>query len=680
MPRQLPLAARGFVGRVGHLAVLDALLPSVEGRGGESGAVVISALDGTAGVGKTTLAVHWAHRVQHRFPDGTLHADLRGYGPGEPAAPAEVLDGFLYALGVPPERIPASLEARVGLYRSMLTGRRVLILLDNANAASQVRPLLPSGPDSLLLVTSRSSLTGLVVNDGATRVTLDLLSSEEATDLVRQTVGRQRADAEPHAVAELIRQCARLPLALRIAAGRATAQLHLKIADLVSEIADDRNRWEALSLPGDEETAVRAVFDWSYHRLAPEHARAFRQIGLHPGPEFSLQAAAAATGRTVATTRRVLTALADVHLVEPISRDRYRLHDLLRAYAADHADHGDRPEERSHTRQNLLEWYTHHALTVYLSLHPAHSSWHPALDVEIRTYPVLTFEQTAEALQWLDSERSNLIAACRDADQHGMPQLAILISYIMAVTLGRRGRWDDVFDMCALGADVARRCGDRLAETHALMQWGEAQFTISLWDDAADTLHTALALARDVGDPVLEAQALNELAVMHLAQEQYAEAAAYLRTALPLSPGAHRGRLEAVIEGNLGAASTGLGHYQQALQHTERELTLRRQAGDRAGEALVWHHMARIRQRMGTHSEAIALCEQALAVEPYRRYPSDVASTLDTLGTSLQHTGDTSRAIACWREALEIFDELDDRRTAGLRDRLHELERSVRDR
>jgi hypothetical protein len=192
VPRQLPLAARGFVGRAEHLAVLDALLPGAEGGGGGSDAVVISALDGTAGVGKTTLAVHWAHQVQHRFPDGTLHANLRGYGPGEPATPAEVLDGFLYALGVPPEQIPASLEARVGLYRSMLAVRRVLILLDNANTASQVRPLLPSSPGSLVLVTSRASLTGLIVNDRATRVTLDLLSLEEATDLVRRTVGQQR--------------------------------------------------------------------------------------------------------------------------------------------------------------------------------------------------------------------------------------------------------------------------------------------------------------------------------------------------------------------------------------------------------------------------------------------------------------------------------------------------------
>ena len=385
VPRQLPLATRGFVGRAEHLTALDALLPNVESGDGGGDAVVISALDGTAGVGKTSLALHWAHRVQHRFPGGTLHADLRGYGPGQPATAAEVLDGFLYVLGVPPQQIPASLEARVGLYRSLLVGRRVLIMLDNANSASQVRPLLPSSPGSLVLVTSRASLTGLVVNDGATRLTLDLLSVGEATDLVRQIVGQNRADAEPHAVTELIRQCARLPLALRIAAGRATAQPHLDIADLVAEIADDQHRWQALSLPGDEDKAVRAVFDWSYHRLAPEHARAFRQIGTHPGPELSIQAAAAATGMSVAHVRRVLADLADVHLLEPISRDRYRLHDLLHAYAADRAGRDDREErelrrEETGRRPRGSGWpaAAHGSPAPAARAGPHHWSWCPA--------------------------------------------------------------------------------------------------------------------------------------------------------------------------------------------------------------------------------------------------------------------------------------------------------------
>lgn len=670
VPRQLPLAASGFVGRAEHVAALDALLPNGERSG--SDAVIISALDGTAGVGKTTLAVHWAHRVQHHFPDGTLYANLRGYGPGEPASAAEVLDGFLYALGVPSQRIPVSLDARVGLYRSMLAGRRLLILLDNAHAASQVRPLLPGSPSSLVLVTSRASLTGLVVNDGATRVTLDLLTPEEATDLVREIVGERRLDAEPHAVAQLIRQCARLPLALRIAAGRAATQPHLDIADLVSEIADDQRRWNALSLRGDEDTAVRAVFDWSYNRLSSEQAHAFRRLGLHPGPEFSLHAAAAVTGRTVAEAGWVLNALADAYLVEPVSRDRYRLHDLLRAYAADRANYDYDPDELDHIRKKLLEWYAHHAIAVYVKVYPAHASWHPALEFEVSTYPELKFTLASEAQAWLDSERDNMIAACRDAGRHQLQRLTILLTYATAITSCWRGRWDDVYDMCRLGVDMARRCGDRVAEAHALTLWASAQYVVSRWDDAAATLQTALEVARDVRDPVLEAQVLNELGLMHLEHGEHAEAAVWLQAALPLSPGAQRGRLEAVIEGNLSAACTGLGNYHQALQHAKRELNLRQQAGDREDES--WRHMALAKQHIGAHSEAIVLCEKALNIERDLRIPSDFAATLAILGTSLHYIGDTSRAVACWREALEIFDERADHRAANLRDRLRALE------
>lgn len=338
VPRQLPGVVRDFTGRAEHLVALDALLPPEAGARPGMGvpeAVVITAVDGAAGIGKTTLAVWWAHRVQHDFPHGTLYVNLRGYGPGDPATATDVLDGFLRALGVPPERMPIGAEAQAGLFRSLLAGRRVLVVLDNAHRADQVRPLLPGTPGCLVVVTSRDSLTGLVVMDGASRLTLDLLTEYEATHLVTGILGPDRADTEAAAVSELVRWCARLPLALRIAAGRAVAYPHTTVADVVTDLADEHARLDVLSLGGDERTAVRAVFDWSYHALSDRQARVFRRLGLHPGPEVSVHAASAVTDLDPPATRRVLEELAQVHLIEPVAQGRFRFHDLLRAYALD---------------------------------------------------------------------------------------------------------------------------------------------------------------------------------------------------------------------------------------------------------------------------------------------------------------------------------------------------------
>lgn len=288
VPRQLPLAVPDFTGRVEQLAFLDAVLPdtNLHTRNGStdgSGTVVISAVDGSGGVGKTTLAVHWARRAEQRFPDGTLFVNLRGYGPGEPMSPGEALEGLLAALGVPAEAIPAGIEARAGLYRSVLVGRRVLIVLDNANASSQVRPLLPGSPGCLVIVTSRASLTGLVIATAARRVTLDLMSPQEAWDLLGGLVGAARVVADPAAVTELVRLCARLPLALRIVAARATENPAVPLADVVVELADDHHRLDLLSLTDDEEFTVRAVFDGSYRRL-PSRRGCFVSWACIPDP------------------------------------------------------------------------------------------------------------------------------------------------------------------------------------------------------------------------------------------------------------------------------------------------------------------------------------------------------------------------------------------------------------
>ncbi|MCK2245212.1 MULTISPECIES: tetratricopeptide repeat protein [unclassified Crossiella] len=664
------MAVSGFTGRAEHLAALDGLLPHEDHVAG--GAVVISAVDGTAGVGKTTLAVHWAHRVQHHFPDGTLFVNLRGYGPATPATPDEALAGFLHALGVPGDRIPPGLDAQAGLYRSVLAGRRVLIVLDNANSVHQVRPLLPGSPGSLVVVTSRARLTGLVIGEAATRLTLDLLTSAEARRLLHATLGPVRIAAEPEAVAALIRYCARLPLALRIAAGHAAAHPHTTLGELVAEMAGDQTRLDLLSNIGDHTLAVRAVFAWSYRQLTEQQARLFRRLGLHPGPEISLHVAAAIAEVGLAPARHLLGALTEVHLVQQVARDRYRFHDLLRAYAAELTEAEDLPEDRARLHRALLQWYAHHIKTAYVIDRPAFSSRLRILEAPTTTHPVITFDGVAHAWQWAELESDNLVAAARTAAHQGHDDLVLLLGITTVNFLSRKALSAEELELDWLCLTAGRRSGDQAAEYEALMNLGEMLQRLSRLDEAFAVFHDARVLARTLGDPGREAAALLDLGRWCSQQGRCAEALDYFQKALPLSPGAQNGRLEGVIECYLSMAHAGLGSHHQALHHARRGLSLRQQAVDRIGEAEALEQLARAHQGLGAHQEAIAVCEQALTIS--ESYPLESAGILDALGTSLCHIGNTQRAITCWREALAIFEAFGDYQAADLRTRLRALE------
>ena len=329
-PRQLPAAAPHFCGRSAELTALR----RITDEPADAGLPTIIAVTGAAGVGKTTLALQWAHEVAVRFPDGQLHVDLRGYDPGSPAPSAEVLAGFLRSLGVPESGIPADQTERAACFRSLLASGRVLVVLDNARSAEHVRPLLPATPGCTAIVTSRDSLAGLVVRDGAQRVDLDLLPLTDAVRLLRSLIG-DRVEADPAAAQALAVQCACLPLALRGAAELAAARPAAPLADLVWQLGDRQQRLDLLDGGGDPRTAVRGVFSWSYRHLDRDSARAFRLLGLHPGTDIEPCAGAALMGTTVTHARRLLTSLARAHLIRPVGQARYAMHDLLRVYAAE---------------------------------------------------------------------------------------------------------------------------------------------------------------------------------------------------------------------------------------------------------------------------------------------------------------------------------------------------------
>lgn len=670
-PRQLPLTIGDFTGRAEHLSELDGMLPD-EGSGPAGSAVVISALHGTAGVGKTTLAVHWAHRVQERFPDGSLHVNLRGYGPGHPATAVEVLDAFLRALGMQPERIPVEIDAKAALYRSLLAGRRVLVVLDNANSAEQVRPLLPGSPGCLVLITSRSSLSGLAISQSATRLYLDLLTRREAVELVTGIIGTDRADAEPAAVIALTEACARLPLALRIAASRLASRTHLSVADVVGELADDRNRLEVLSTCADDAARVGVVFDWSYDRLSAAQAQLFRHLGLHPGTEFSLQAAAAVGAVDVERARALLEELSEVHLIEPIARERFRCHDLLRAYAAGRADGECSSASRKRAARRLLDWYAYTAAVADYVLFPDHS----LLRHDLGSPPNVKLAPFthAEALRWFHVERANLIAATRHASDHGQPRETLRLADGLREFLFHRVYWDDLLWICDIALDAARLSGDRVAEARNHVMRSERHTCVANWEEALEDAWRGIDLAQELGDLQIRSYGLNALGWCFLKQQRYCEAAKALDAGLPFARALEVKRHEAVIEGNLSLCCTGLGDHERAVVHAERSLVLHQSRGDKAGEALALHQAAMAWQGIGRHEKAAELCEKSLHIGTDFGHPPETAATLDTLGAVSLSLGQTEQAVVHWRAALAIFDDYGDHRAADLRERMRALE------
>ncbi|WP_189211054.1 ATP-binding protein [Actinokineospora fastidiosa] len=667
VPRQLPMAVPDLVGRSEQVAKLDALFATAGGRDGRT--MVISAVEGLPGVGKTALALCWAHQVQAAFPDGTLYTDLRGYGPGRPARPGEVLDGFLRALGTRPEQIPTTVEARAGLYRSLLAERNVLVVLDNANSAGQVRPLLPGSPGSLVLVTSRDSLTGLVSGQHAHRLTLAPLTPTEAAELISLAIGRHRAVAEAPAVAELAGLCGLLPVALRIAGSRIAGRPHLRVADVVDEMRVDR--LGVLRTPTDEASDVSAVFGWSYRRLTAEQAAMFRGLGLHPGPGISLHAAAAIGGVSTGQARRLLDDLAAVNLVEQRARDRYELHDLLREYARDRARHDDPPGARDEAIGRVLSWYARMAAMADRLLYPAYVRWraHPG-NTSVELIPLA---DRGAATAWLTMERQNLMAVVRHASAHERDVLVLSLVHAVETFFYHHAYWDELFEMLSLGIAAAGRTGDPASHAWFLTRSGWARLQRSGWQDALGDLLGALALAREVGDPYLEAYARNDLGMVSLRRNRFADALDYLLPAVSLSRGTDTGRQEAFVHCNVSSALMGLGRHRQALSHAEHSLRLRRQADDREGEVFTLNQLARVRSCLGDHLGAISACEDALAISADYAYLPDIAATLDTLGTAQRSLGDVRSARAHWSEALRIYDSFCDYRATDLRDRLADL-------
>ena len=646
VPAQLPADTQAFTGRAAELAELDALLDSEAGEndgGRDNGGVVATAVvSGTAGVGKTALALRWAHLRRGAFPDGQLYVDLRGYDPERPVSVGAALAGFLHALGMDGARVPFDTDERAAAYRTLLDGRRVLVVLDNAASVEQVRPLLPGSATCRVLVTSRDSLAGLVARYGAHRTDLELLPAADATALLGTLIGG-RVDADPGSATALALLCARLPLALRVAAEFAGTRPATPLADLVAELADQGRRLDLLDAGGDQRTAVRAVFSWSYDQLPAGTAEVFRLLGVHPGHDLEPRAVAALTGIDPEHAHQQLTALARAHLVEPAGDGRHRMHDLLRAYAADRSAADDGEPGRRAALTALFDHYLAMVSAANAALYPTE---HNAPQAE-----------PAWALGWLQAELPNLVAAGRHAAEHGWPSHAVRLSVGLARHLSG-GHFADAVAVHTAAVDAARLCGDRAAEARALNDLGMICQYQGRYPAAVGYLDSALALYREVGDHEGESAAVNNLGSICFRRGDHEQALRRLREALAVSRRAGYRYGEARALGNLGNVHKRQGRYAEAIEHLQRSLTLFRELGRRDGEAIILDHLGHAHGRLGDHRAAVDHHSSALALCQEIGDSYGEAEVLDNLGQIHWRTGQYEQATSYRQQALALYREI----------------------
>ncbi len=646
VPRELPASVPQFAGRAAELAELTAMLE--QATAGPPGTLVISAIAGMGGVGKTALATQWAHQVADRFPDGQLHVNLRGYDPGPPVPAAGALAGFLRSLGVAERDIPAGTADRAARYRSLLAGRRVLIVIDNAADAEQVRPLLPGSPSCVTVVTSRDALAGLVARDGARRLDLGLLPPAEATWLLLALIG-ERVTAEPAAAAELARHCGWLPLALRVAAERAAAAPGVPLAEISSELAAQRDRLDLLDAAGDRLTAVRAVFSWSLRHLDEETARGFRLLGLHPGAVFDAYAAAALTGVPLRQARALLGRLARAHLVQPAGSGRHGMHDLLRAYAADRAASTDSERDRAAALTRLFDHYLATAAVAASTLFRADPDQPPLRPGGL----VAPAGSPEEALAWLDAQRSTLVAVAGHAADHGWPGHAIGL----AATIFRYpdvGCFAEATAIHQHARRAAARAGDRAAEAAALTMLGSADAAQGRLTRAIGHLEQALALCRADGDRLGEARALGGLGIAEFCRGRYPRSGACHRQALAiyLASGDRTGKARELH--HLGVIELRQARFEPAAGYLLRSLALFRDAGLRSGEATVLCSLGELRLRQGQYARASAQLRHALRLGREIGSRQCQASALACLGSCELRQGRGRRAIGRFRQSLDL--------------------------
>lgn len=655
VPGQLPHSIPHFTGREAEIKMLNALLP---GDGADAAdPVAVVAIAGMAGVGKSTLAVHWSHQIRDRFPDGQLYVNLRGFDrAGAAMDPADAVRGFLDAFAVPPERIPVDLDAQGALYRSILADLRVLIVLDDARDAHQVRPLLPGSAGCLVVVTSRIQLIGLAATDAAHTVSIDLLSRDEARRLLSRRLGAERVAAEPAAVNAIIRACAGLPLALSVVTARAAANPRLSLAGLAEELGETRGRLDALD-GGDTRTNVRAIFSWSYRALSASAARLFRLLGVHAGPDIGVLAAASLAGEAPARARALLTELTRAHLLTQESQGRFAFHDLLRAYARELANAHDSAAERRVALHRVLDHYLHTAYRASELLRPNREDA-VVLTPAVHGVTPQKLSDHRKALTWLNTEYQVLLAALRQAVREGFDVHAWQLTWALTPFFDLHCHWHDAAAAQRVALNAANRLGDVRYQAISHRGLAIAYSGLGRHEDAISHLMEALQQYEELGDITGQANAHRSLAGVLDRLGRYPEALPHAQRALELFQAAGQPNGEAMALNAVGWFHLQLGDPETALDYCQRALAIQRNLKDQFWQADTLDSIAGAFYRLGQHEEAAAHYRQALDL--YRDFGdrNAEARVWESLGDTYLAAGDSASAGAAWRNALAILDDL----------------------
>lgn len=645
VPQELPAAVSAFTGRTGQLAELDQLL--APGEPGPSVRAV--AVCGTAGSGKTALAVWWAHRAAHHFPDGQLYVDLRGFDPGDPVSSHAALTSLLRGIGVGPENIPADLDRCAATYRSALAGRRVLVLLDNAGSAEQVRPLLPGAASCATVVTSRDDLAGLVAREGIRRLTVGPLPAPEAVELLRALIGN-RVDAEPPAAARLAGLCARLPLALRVAAELAAGRPGLSLDELLA----DRDGGDPLDLLGhatDQRSALGAVLSWSHRQLPPESAEMFDLLGLCPGQALDAHAVAALVGsRDLRAAHAPLSRLRAGHLVQESRPGRWDMHDVLRAYAARRAEADLAPELRRAALTRLVDLYVRTAADATEAVFPYERHVRPAGPAaEVPRAPVA---EPATARAWLDRERPTLRWLSGLAAAYGLPAHAVALSRVLRRYLDTNGQHQDA--RAVHSTALRAGAGDDRAEADAEAALARVCWRLGDHAAAAEHVRRARERYRQLADRAGESRVLGDRAALDQRLGRLAAAVGHLREALALSRAAGDRAGEGAALANLAIVCCQLGQTEEALAHGERAAAIGGETGNRHLAGAATGTIGLCLERLGRPEEALGLYQRALAV--YRDTGDRAGETLElvNIGCALRLAGRPEEALVALEDALDL--------------------------
>ena len=666
-PRQLPATPESFTGRAAELAQLDRLLRDRE----TSTPVVISAVSGMGGIGKTALAVHWAHQARDNFRDGELYIDMQGYHPsGRPVTAEAAMCQFLAALGVQTDRLPVTLTEQAGLYRTLMAERRMLVLLDNVRDVEQVRPLLPASPYCRVLITSRSRLPGLAVREGAQRIALDNLDLRDAVRLLRRTIGT-RATEQPGATAALANLCGLHPLALRIAAERVIGG-DGAVADAVAALAGSSDRLSSLAVSDDDSAAIRKVFTWSYEGLDDPQRRLFRLLGLHDGPDITVAACAALAGLPEEECARQLAVLLDAHLIEAAECDRYRLHDLLRLFAYECLIDEEPAQHRDEAALRIAAWYLASACAARTALDQNLPPL-PAVPADLPV-PPMTFGTEADALAWCDAERANLTATSLSATERGLFEIGWKLPTALFPYFDRGRHYSDWILTHQAAIEAAHLAGDLEAEGKVTCNLGNAYRPMRRHAEAAAHYERALELFREVGWIQGTGKALGNLACTYTEAGDVGRGIEVGFEALAVFRELHDRYGEALTLSNLGGAQSEFGQPDEAMESLTQALAAFRELGDRRGMARVQDVLGLAHSRSGHPARAVPILLESASTFDEIGDPHEHANALADLAVTYLALGQREDAQRCASQAAEIFTRIsEDWLVASLRSRLPDL-------